>query len=134
MYAAAADGVLVLHFAFVLFVALGGLLVLRWPRVAWLHLPAAAWGAAIEFGGWICPLTPLENRLREMAGQSTYHGDFVARYLMPLIYPEGLTREAQVVLGSLVILANAAIYALAWRRRRGRRSGADSKHRRSSAN
>ncbi len=117
-YGLAADLVLVVHFAFVLFVALGGLLVLKWPRVAWAHLPAAAWGVAIEFAGWICPLTPLENRLRELAGQSAYRGDFIARYLMPVIYPEGLTREAQIGLGLAAVAGNAVIYFIVWRRRR----------------
>jgi hypothetical protein len=125
MYAALADIVLVLHFAFVLFVALGGLLVLRWRRVAFVHVPAAVWGIAIEFGGWICPLTPLENSLRMRAGQSSYRGDFVARYLLPLIYPEGLTREAQLAIGLAVLAGNGAIYALVVRRRRdgGRAKG-----------
>jgi Protein of Unknown function (DUF2784) len=120
-YAIAADAVLVLHFAFVLFVALGGLLVLRWPRLAWIHLPAAAWGVAIEFGGWICPLTPLENHLRRLAGDEPYGGDFIARYLMPVLYPDGLTREAQLALGSAALLFNAALYVLVVRRGRTRR-------------
>jgi hypothetical protein len=120
MHAVLADVVLVAHFAFVLFVALGGLLVLRWPRAAWVHVPAALWGVAIEFAGSVCPLTPLENRLRELAGQSTYEGDFIARYLMPLIYPEGLNREAQIALGLAALVFNAAIYVLVWRRRRAR--------------
>jgi hypothetical protein len=115
-YALLADAVLVAHFAFVLFVALGGLLILRWPRAAWAHLPAAAWGTAIEFGGWICPLTPLENRLRELAGESTYRGDFIGRYLVAFIYPEGLTRELQIAFGFAALLVNAAIYLIAWRR------------------
>jgi hypothetical protein len=120
-YAIAADAVLVLHFAFVLFVALGALLVLRWPRSAWIHLPAAAWGVAIEFGGWICPLTPLENHLRRLAGDAPYRGDFIARYLMPVLYPDGLTREAQLALGSAALLFNAALYVLVVRRGRTRR-------------
>ncbi len=120
-YSAAADAVLVLHFTFVLFVALGGLLVLRWPRVAWAHVPAAAWGVAIEFGGWICPLTPLEIRLRELAGEASYHGDFIARYLMPFIYPEGLTREAQIALGLAALAGHVAIYAFVYRRARSAR-------------
>ena len=122
-YGLAADLVLVVHLAFVLFVALGGLIVLKWPRVAWVHLPAAAWGISIEFAGWICPLTPLENRLRELAGEPTYRGDFIGRYLMPLIYPEGLTREVQVALGLTALLGNAGIYYIAWRRTRGMRRG-----------
>ena len=120
MHAALADAVLVAHGAFVLFVGLGGLLVLRWPRAAWAHVPAALWGIAIEFGGWICPLTPLENRLRELAGESTYEGDFIARYLTPLIYPEGLTREAQIALGLAALALNACLYAIVWRRTRAR--------------
>lgn len=120
MYALAADAVLVLHLAFVLFVAAGGLLVLRWPRLAWAHVPVAIWGAAIEFGGWICPLTPIENDLRARAGESPYTGDFVARYLLPVIYPEGLTREAQVILGLAVVLFNGVIYAIVVGRRKRR--------------
>jgi Protein of Unknown function (DUF2784) len=115
-----ADLVLIVHFAFVLFVAVGGVFVLKWRRLAWLHIPAAIWGVAIEFAGWICPLTPLEVRLRELAGESTYHGDFIARYLMPFIYPEGLTRDAQVVLGAAALVFNAAIYTIVWRRHRRR--------------
>ena len=122
MYSLAADGVLVLHLAFVLFVALGALLTLWWPRIAWVHIPAAAWGAAIEFGGWICPLTPLENALRARAGEAPYGGDFVARYLVPVIYPEGLTREAQIVLGILVVAVNVAVYGLVLRRRQQKSS------------
>ncbi|WP_454723647.1 MULTISPECIES: DUF2784 domain-containing protein [Cupriavidus] len=114
-----ADAVVVAHLAFILFVMFGGLLALRWPRLAWLHLPAAAWGVAVEWGGWICPLTPLENALRERAGQQAYGGDFVQHYLMPLIYPDGLTRHTQFVLGALVLLLNATIYAALWRWRRG---------------
>jgi len=115
-YSILADAILVIHFLFVIFVALGGLLVLRWRRVAWLHVPAAAWGVAIEFFGWICPLTPLENALRARAGESTYHGDFIARYLMPVLYPEGLTREAQLVLGLAALAVNAVVYTIALRR------------------
>ena len=120
MYAALADGVLLLHFAFILFVAVGGLLVLRWRRVAWIHIPCAIWGVAIEFGGWICPLTPLENRLRALAGEATYQGDFIARHLTPVIYPEGMPREAQVALGLAALVVNLAIYALVWSRARPR--------------
>jgi hypothetical protein len=121
-YALFADAVLVAHFAFVLFVVFGGLLVLKWPRAAWAHIPAAVWGSAIEFAGWICPLTPLENRLRELAGESIYRGDFIARYLMPVIYPEGLTRGVQVTLGAAALVFNAAIYFIVWRKARARPS------------
>jgi hypothetical protein len=116
MYAVLADAVLVAHLAFVLFVVFGGLLAWRWRWIPWLHLPAAAWGVAIEFGGWICPLTPLENDLRALAGEAGYRGDFIARYLMPLIYPEGLTRGAQIALGSAALLLNVVIYLLLLRR------------------
>ena len=124
MYGVLAALVLAAHFLFVLFVVLGGLLALRWPRAAWLHLPAAAWGVAIEFFGWICPLTPLENELRARAGQAGYEGDFIARYLMPVLYPEGLTREAQFVLGGFTLVLNLAIYAVVLRRLRRTRSSA----------
>jgi hypothetical protein len=117
-----ADLIVLVHVAFVAFVALGGLFVLRWPRLAWAHLPAAAWGAVIEFTGWICPLTPLENELRARGGAAPYAGDFVARYLMPLLYPEGLTRDAQLGLGVLVVIVNAAIYLHVMRHRPARRA------------
>lgn len=113
-----ADALVVLHLLFVVFVAVGGLLVLRWPGVAWAHLPAVLWGAGIELAGGICPLTPLEQELRRRAGQAAYRGDFVSHYVLPVLYPAGLTREAQLGLGALVILVNLAIYAAALRRRR----------------
>jgi hypothetical protein len=115
-----ADVVVGLHLAFVVFVIGGGLLVLRWPRVAWAHVPAAAWGAIVEFTGWPCPLTPLENWLRERAGSSGYSGDFVARYLMPALYPAELTRELQIVLGLAVIALNVAVYTVSIRSARWR--------------
>jgi hypothetical protein len=115
-----ADIVVGFHVGFVLFVVLGGLLVLRWPRVAWLHLPAAVWGALIEFAGWVCPLTPLENRLRRASGASGYAGGFVEHYLLPVLYPAGLTRGVQYVLGAGVLAVNAAVYW--WVIRRFRRS------------
>ena len=112
----AADAVLIAHAAFVVFVVLGGLLAWRWHLAAVLHLPAAAWGAWIEFSGGICPLTPLENRLRHAAGQAGYDGGFVEHYLLALIYPEGLTREVQIALGVAVIVINAAVYGVLVRR------------------
>ena len=118
---ALADLIVGVHFAFVLFVVFGGLLVIKRPAVAWLHLPAAAWGAWIEFAGWICPLTPLENRLRARAGEAVYSESFVERYLMPVLYPEVLTRELQLALGALVVIVNVAMYAVAvasWRKAR----------------
>lgn len=118
-----ADLVLVLHLAFVLFVVLGGLLVRRWPGVAWLHLPAVAWGAAIEFGGWICPLTPLEVALRHRGGEAGYAGGFVEHYVTAVLYPDGLTRTVQVVLGVVVIAINGAVYLRLLTRRRHSRPG-----------
>ncbi|ARP94431.1 DUF2784 domain-containing protein [Bordetella genomosp. 13] len=117
-YRLLADLTLAVHALFVLFVALGGLLVLRWPRVAWLHLPAAAWGAGMMFAGAICPLTYLENHWRVLAGQQGYPDGFVAHYLLALVYPQGVTRTMQAVLGVLVVGGNAAVYAWAWRRAR----------------
>ena len=117
-YRLMADITVGVHLLFVLFVVAGGLLVLRWPRVAWLHLPAAAWGAGIEFAGGVCPLTPLENWLRARGGGAVYASSFVERYLLPILYPEALTRDVQLVLGGLVLAINVAIYALVVRRRR----------------
>jgi len=114
-----ADAVLVLHLAFIAFVVLGGCLVLRVPALAWLHLPAVAWGAATEFLQLICPLTPLENHLRTLGGEAGYSGGFIAHYLTAWIYPVGLTREIQWLLGFFVIVVNLAIY-LKLRQRRAR--------------
>jgi len=113
-YALLADLVLVLHAAFIVFVVLGGLLVLWRRPVAWLHIPAAAWGILIEFKGWICPLTFLENDLRTAAGESGYSGGFIGHYLVPLVYPATLTPEIQVVLGVVALLVNVAVYAVVW--------------------
>ena len=108
----AADGVALLHFAFILFVVLGGFLVLRFRKLAWLHVPAAVWGAAIEFTGWICPLTPLENALRRAGGSAGYADGFIGHYLLPIIYPPGLTRDIQFALALGVVFVNAVIYSL----------------------
>jgi hypothetical protein len=116
-----ADLVVVLHFLFVLFVVFGGLLVLRWPKVAYVHLPVAVYGALIELVGWICPLTPLEKRLREDAGLEGYEGGFVEHYILPVLYPSGLSRGVQLVLGGLVIGINLIIYGVVMRRRRRRK-------------
>ena len=117
-YALAADAVLVLHGLFILFAVTGGLLV-AWRRwMALLHVPVALWAAGIEFAGGICPLTPLENRLRALAGEATYPGAFIDHYLLPIIYPAGLTRGMQVALGLAVLALNAGIYAWALARRR----------------
>jgi hypothetical protein len=119
-YRLLADAVLLAHAGFVAFVVLGGLLVLRWPRLAWVHLPVVAWGAGIEFTGGICPLTPLENSLRALAHQQGYPGGFVEHYVFGLLYPDGLTHGVQLALGVLVLVVNAAVYAFAWWRRRRR--------------
>ena len=113
-----ADSVLVIHLGFILFVVAGGLLV-RWRiGVAWVHLPAVAWGALIEFRGWICPLTPLEIWARSRAGETGYTGGFIEHYLLPVVYPRGLTQEVQIVLGAAVLVVNLAVYAWVLRRRR----------------
>lgn len=114
MYQVLADLVLIVHLTFVIFVLCGGLLVLRWRRIAWLHLPAAIWGAAVEFGGWICPLTPLENWLRAQAGEIGYSSDFVAYYLLPVLYPTSLTYDIQLILGTAVLLINISMYGWLW--------------------
>ena len=111
-----ADIIVLLHLGFILFAAAGGLLVLRWPRLAWFHLPCLAWGFAIEMTGGRCPLTPLEWHFRHAAGEPGYAGDFIARYLIPVIYPGYLTRGLQLVLGIALLLVNAAVYALLWHR------------------
>jgi len=116
--AARADLVVLVHAAFVLFVALGGLLVLRFPRAAWLHLPALAWGLFVEASGRICPLTPLENRLRAAAGQPTFREGFVEHHVVPLLYPPGLSRGVQLALAAALVLGNLAVYAFVLHRRR----------------
>ncbi len=120
-YSILADIAVVLHLGFVLFVLFGGLLIVKWPKVMWLHLPAVVWGAVVEFTGWICPLTPLEDWLRAQGGESDHTGDFIARYFLPILYPEVLTRDIQVMLGALVLLVNLVIYVCLWRRNRARR-------------
>lgn len=117
-YQAGADAVLLIHFGFILFVLLGGFLAWKWSWVPWLHLPAVLWGALIEFSGGVCPLTPLENRLRRAAGGDAYPGSFIERYLLPVIYPAELTRDVQMVLGLLVIAVNLSVYGLLWIRQK----------------
>lgn len=118
-YRILADLVVLVHIAFVIFAIAGGLLALRWRWVVGLHLPAAAWAAMIEFAGWVCPLTPLENHFRALAGESTYDRGFVAHYILPILYPGQLTRDIQIGFGLLVLVINAAIYwRLAQKRRR----------------
>ncbi|MGE8501316.1 MAG: DUF2784 domain-containing protein [Pseudomonas sp.] len=107
----AADALVVIHLGFILFVLFGGLLLLRWPRLLWLHLPAVAWGATVEFFHLLCPLTPWENQLRRAAGDAGYEGGFIEHYLIPLIYPAGLTPQIQLWLGGVVVLINVTVYA-----------------------
>ncbi len=111
-----ADSVVLLHMCFVVFVVAGGLLALRWRRMAWVHVPCAVWGAWIEFAGWICPLTPLEIWLRRRAGEAVYERGFIEHYVLPLLYPSELTRSTQLVLGIVVVVLNVALYAWVWRR------------------
>ena len=114
LYNALAKGVLVLHAAFIVFALFGGLLALRWRVLPWLHLPSVLWVILIELNGWICPLTPLENRFREAAGAQGYSGDFIEHYLLPLVYPPGL----QALFATIVAGVNIAVYGLLWRKRR----------------
>jgi Protein of Unknown function (DUF2784) len=117
-----ADALLVLHGLFIAWATLGALAVCRWPRLLWTHLPALAWGVWIEASGGICPLTPLENLLRQRAGQGGYEGSFVEHHLGALIYPQGLTPAAQWRLALALAAFNLLLYGLiGWRRWRGRR-------------
>jgi len=120
-YSWLADLILCTHAAFVFFVIFGGLLVLKRRWIAWLHLPAAVWGVTVEFSGWVCPLTPLENWLREQAGETGYRSDFVAYYLLPVLYPDDLTRDVQLMLGMAVLAINISVYGWLWRRMRWHR-------------
>ncbi|RJX77919.1 DUF2784 domain-containing protein [Pseudomonas sp. LS-2] len=120
-YSLMADAVVVFHLLFIVFVLSGALLVLRWRGWIWLHLPAVAWGMAVEFLHLYCPLTPLENALRLKAGSAGYEGDFLGHYLIPLIYPAGLTPQIQIALGAVVLVVNISAYLivlLRWRRQR----------------
>jgi Protein of Unknown function (DUF2784) len=116
-YRLLADAVLLLHFTYILFVMVGGLAVVRMPRLAWLHLPAVLWGAWVEYVDWTCPLTPLESMLRKLGGETAFSGDFIDHYLNAAIYPEGLPRTAQIALGTFVLVVNAAVYWRLWRHR-----------------
>jgi hypothetical protein len=118
IYRVLADAVVLFHFSFVLFVILGGFLLRRWPRLVYLHVPIAVWGVLIEFAGWICPLTPLENHLRRLGGEAGYTGGFIDHYIIPVLYPGGLTRTLQYVLGIFALLINILAYVLYFRKRR----------------
>lgn len=123
LFAILAGLIVFVHLVFVVFAAAGALFALRWPWIPWVHIPAAAWAASIEFSGGVCPLTPLENELRAKAGLDHYSGDFVARYLFPVLYPGGLTREAQVVIGLVVLAVNLGLYIFVYKRRTSRAGG-----------
>ena len=121
LYDLLATAVVLLHFSFVLFVVGGGLLLYKWPWLAWLHLPAVIWAALLEFNSWVCPLTPLEQQLRSAAGQAGYSGGFVDHYLLALLYPVGLDGNMQIILGSLVVVINVLVYGVLGWHRKGRR-------------
>ena len=110
LYQLLATAVAVLHFAFIVFVIGGGLLLLRWPKLMWIHLPAAIWGFVIEMMGWYCPLTGIENWLLRRAGREGYSGGFVSHYIFALIYPAGLTRTIEVTIGVVVLVVNVSVY------------------------
>lgn len=110
LYRLLADLLLLTHFAFIIFVLLGGLLMLKWPQVAWLHIPAALWGVLTELLSLPCPLTPMEKYFQRLAGDAPYEGDFIAHYLLPVIYPAALTPNIQILLGIIVIVVNIVIY------------------------
>lgn len=122
LYRVLADLVVLAHLAFIVFALLGGMLALHWRWMPWAHLPAALWGALVEFFGWFCPLTPLENSLRLASGTAGYSGGFIEHYIIPIIYPAELTREVQVFLGLAVLAVNLAIYLMVWHRFRVDRS------------
>ncbi len=113
-----ADAVVVLHLGFVVFVMLGGFLLRRWPKLIYAHVPAAVWGVLIEFAGWTCPLTPLENSFRARGGQAGYSGGFIDHYIIPILYPAGLSRNIQWLLGVLALGVNVLAYILFMRRRK----------------
>lgn len=117
-YGLLADLLVLFHAAFILFALAGGLLSLRWPRAALVHLPAVTWSAVVELAGWYCPLTPWENELRWHSGAAGYDGDFIGHYLLPLIYPSGLTRTVQISMGLGVLVLNLLTYGYVWRKRR----------------
>jgi len=116
LYRLLANAVVAVHALFIVFVVFGGFLVWRWRWVAALHVPCAVWGVLIEYRGWICPLTPLENQLRAKAGEQGYGGGFVEHYLLPAIYPSGLTPRVQALLGTAVLAVNLFAYGVLLRR------------------
>ena len=121
IYSFLADLVMFFHLVFILYVIAGALLIIKWAKTLWLHLPSCFWGMTVEFTGWICPLTPWEIQLRRLAGEEGYTGSFIEQYLIPIIYPSGLTREIQMLLGSIVLIVNLSLYILILIKRRKRK-------------
>jgi hypothetical protein len=120
IYRFLADCVVVFHGAYVVFVVFGALLALKWPKVLWIHAPAAIWGVLIEYAGWVCPLTPVENHFRALAGEAGYSGDFIEHYILRALYPHGLTPTVRYVLGTFALLVNVVVYAMVLRARKKR--------------
>ncbi len=118
LYRVAADTLVLVHLAFIFFVVVGGFLAWRWRRLAWIHLPVACWGVLIEFSGWVCPLTPIENDLRRLAGDVGYAGGFIEHYVIPIVYPSELTLGIQIGLGVLLLLLNGFAYSVYYIRRK----------------
>ena len=114
-----ADTLVVAHLCFILFVVVGGFLAWRWRKIAWVHLPVACWGVLIEFSGWVCPLTPLENHFRQLAGEVGYDGGFIEHYVIPVIYPAHLAVETQTVIGIVVLLLTCFAYSVYFIRKPG---------------
>jgi hypothetical protein len=117
-----ADTVLVVHFSFIIFTLFGGLLALVGRTAIWFHIPVVLWSSVVNLAGWVCPLTPLENRLRELAGQAGYEGGFVEHYLMEVIYPGGMTRDLELTAGISVLVWNVLLYAYVLHRQRRKKS------------
>ena len=126
IYSFLADLLMVLHLVFILYVIAGALLIFKWPKTLLLHLPACFWGMTVEFIGWICPLTPWEIQLRRLGGEEGYTGSFIEHYLIPIIYPSGLTREVQMVVGGTVLIVNLSLYNLNLIKKRKRKTPEDS--------
>lgn len=123
IYQIAAEGVLAIHFGFVLFVVFGGIGV-RWrPRLAWVHVPLFAWGSIVNLASWVCPLTPIENAFRRLAGESGYAGSFLEEYIVSLVYPGGMTRDLELLAGLSLPAWNLLVYAWVWWRLRAQRAG-----------
>ena len=122
IYSFLADLLVLFHMVFILYVMAGALLIFKWPKTLWLHLPSCFWGMTVEFTGWICPLTPLEIQLRRLAGKEEYTGSFIEQYLIPIIYPIGLNQEIQMVLGGTVLIVNLSLYTLILIKRRKRKT------------